>query len=134
VEQLRTDYETPLSHYRHLRVLQLFYTPALILNILDQLEGNNDLCPALSVIEVRDGLSSTSNWTKNHSDTIHDRITARNIKANSKIKLLIQPDRYRWQYSFPEEDEIVSLALLSTSPNPWPNDFLTKDNYTTLVV
>ena len=117
VEQLRTDYETPLSHYRHLRVLQLFYTPALILDILDQLECDHDLCPELSVIEVRDGMSNTSSWTRNHGDAIHDRITARNINANSRIKLLIKPDRYRWEYSLPEDDDIVSLALLSTSPN-----------------
>jgi hypothetical protein len=116
VAQLRTDYETSLSHYRHLRILQLFYRPALILNFLDQLEGDNELCPELSVIEIRDGRSSTSSWTQNHGGTIHDRIAARNMKANSNIKLLIKPDLYRWEYSLPEDDDIASLPLLPSLP------------------
>jgi hypothetical protein len=124
VEQLRTDFESPLSHYRHLRVLQLFYSPALILNILDQLEGNYDLCPELSVIEVCDGLSSTSSWTVNHGDTIHHRIAARNIKATSHIKLLIRPHCNRWEHSVPDDDEVVRFAA---SFNLWADDLLSWD-------
>jgi F-box-like len=114
VGQLRTDFESPLSHYRHLRVLQLFYSPELILNILDQLEGNYELCPELSVIEVCDGLSSTSTWTVNHGDTIHHRIAVRNTKANSHIKLLLRPHCNRWEHSVPDDDEVVRLAASLT--------------------
>jgi hypothetical protein len=121
VGQLRTDYGPPLSYYHHLRVLQLFYYPRLILEILNQLEGDYDLCPELSVIEVRDGTSDTSSWTENYGNTIHDRLAARNMKANSNIKLLVKADQDRWEYSLPDDDDIVSLRI---SPIPWPNDFL----------
>jgi hypothetical protein len=110
--QLRTDYEIPLSHYRRLRILQLFYKPRLILNILGQLEGDDNLCPELSVIEIREGDYPTGDWTINHGSAIHDRISDRNQRVNSHIKLLITPYRGRWEHSLPGDNELVSSSAI----------------------
>jgi hypothetical protein len=111
IVKLRTSEEIPLCEYHHIRVLQLFYSQALVLNILDQLEADDSICAELYVIEIRDGMNDiVPDYERNHGGTIQHRIASRNAKANSHIELLVNTGP-AWKYSVPEDTGVSSTIV-----------------------
>ena len=86
----------------------------MILNILDQLEGEDNLCSGLQVLEFRRGEMIIADA---EIDSIYNRIAAHNRRVGSHIELTERGGE--WGHTSPVDDTTVSICCSALFANSW---------------